>query len=142
MEDVGKAWVLICWVIRSANLAGRLNLPLSMLDAGLPARTDIHKRASQQYLKSNIRVHQGLAKAKTAVINLWSTRCCFVCFSTTLYASQQLLIFQELTQCANDGLSSLSLLKIACRISALPKLVERPHQTEFLQHILAIQLCH
>ena len=43
MDDVGKAWVLICWVIRSANLAGRLNLPLSMLDAGLPAQTDTHK---------------------------------------------------------------------------------------------------
>ena len=137
MDDVGKAWVLICWVIRSANLAGRLNLPLSMLDAGLPARTDIHKRTSQQYLKSNIRVHQGPAKAKTAVINFVVNKMLLCMLLNT-----QLLVFQELTQCANDGLSSLSLLKTACRISALPKLVERPHQTEFLQHILAIQLCH
>lgn len=36
MDDVGKACVLICWVMRSANLADRLNLPLSMLDVGLP----------------------------------------------------------------------------------------------------------
>lgn len=37
MDDVGKGWVLICWVIRSSNLADRLNMPLSMLDNGLPA---------------------------------------------------------------------------------------------------------
>lgn len=37
MEEVGKAWVLICCVIRSANLADRLNLLFSMSETGLPA---------------------------------------------------------------------------------------------------------
>jgi len=36
MEEVGKAWVLICCVIRSANLADRLNLLFSMSETGLP----------------------------------------------------------------------------------------------------------
>lgn len=37
MDDVGNAWVLICWVMRSANLVDLLNLLLSMLEDGLPA---------------------------------------------------------------------------------------------------------
>ena len=36
MEDVGKACVLICLVMRSANGAERLNLLESMLDVGFP----------------------------------------------------------------------------------------------------------
>lgn len=47
MDDVGKACVLICWVMRSANLADRLNLPLSMLDVGLPA--NVHGTLSWQH---------------------------------------------------------------------------------------------
>ncbi len=51
MEEVGKAWVLICCVIRSANLADRLNLLFSMSETGLPA-PDISQLTWRQHSRT------------------------------------------------------------------------------------------
>jgi len=64
MEEVGKAWVLICCVIRSANLADRLNLLFSMSETGLPTpnRKSAYLYETRQYRHT---YKQGIAQPLT-----------------------------------------------------------------------------